>query len=145
MDVAALITWVVTALGGFYLLGTWLTERSRRPAAAGAGRGPAGGGREVRPSRLPAPLIFGHFLLAAAGLVLWIVYLASDKEGLAWVSFGVLVVVALGGFTMFGRWLGGRGGGAPEDRFPVAVVAAHGIFAATTLVLVLIAAVQSGS
>ena len=33
MDVAALITWVITALGGFYLLGTWLSARARRPAA----------------------------------------------------------------------------------------------------------------
>lgn len=156
MDVAALITWVITALGGFYLLGTWLSARARRPAAAtvgagapgrGAAGGAAGGGQ---PSRLPAPIVFGHFLLAAAGLVLWIVYLASDKSALAWVSFVLLVIVALGGFTLFGRWISGRsaarpGGGAPEDRFPVPVVAAHGVLAATTLILVLIAALQSGS
>lgn len=27
MDVTSLIAWVVTALGGFVLLGTWLTNR----------------------------------------------------------------------------------------------------------------------
>lgn len=29
MDVTALIAWVVTALGGFVLLGTWLTNRGK--------------------------------------------------------------------------------------------------------------------
>src|SRR3954453_7848588 len=141
MDVAALITWIVTALGGFYLLGTWLSGRSRSPVAAGTGRAPASDSRVSAPSRLPTPLVFGHFLLAAAGLVLWIVYLATNSRGLAWVAFALLVVVALGGFTMFARWIGGGRGvvngaaGAPEDRFLVVVVAAHGVFAATTLVL----------
>src|SRR3954470_70396 len=150
MDVAALIVWVVTALGGFYLLGTWLAARGRSSVAVGAGSAPASGTGVSAPSRLPTPLVFGHFLLAAAGLVLWIVYLATDSDSLAWVAFGLLVVVALGGFTMFARWIGGRrgaqsgGSAAPEDRFPVAVVAAHGVFAATTLVLVLLAALEVG-
>src|SRR3954454_1433765 len=110
MDVAALIVWVVTALGGFYLLGTWLAARGRSSVAVGAGSAPASGTGASAPSRLPTPLIFGHFLLAVAGLVLWIVYLATDSDGLAWVAFGLLVVVALGGFAMFARWIGGRRG-----------------------------------
>ncbi len=95
MGVAALITWVITALGGAVLLGTWLSRGGLRESSAGA-------------SRFPPALILGHFLLAAVGLVLWIVYLATDAEGLTWVAFVILLVVALLGFTMLARWLQGR-------------------------------------
>lgn len=147
MKVAALITWLITALGGFYLLGTWI--------ARGALRAPGS-------SRLPRPVIFGHFLLAAAGLVVWIVYVATGKNALAWTAFGLLMPTALLGLAMFFRWLpharsaapaaasttGGAGGGtaAPadlaENHFPLAVVLAHGAFAVTTVILVLITAIQ---
>jgi hypothetical protein len=137
MEVAALIAWVITALGGFILLGTWISRGGTRQRDAGA-------------SRFPPGLIFGHFLLAATGLVLWIVYLAADSAALAWVCFAILVVVALLGFTMAARWLQDRrapvaaGGQAsarpPEQHFPVPVVVLHGLLAATTLVLVLLAA-----
>jgi hypothetical protein len=142
MEVAALITWVITALGGFVLLGTWLSRGGMRARDAGA-------------SRFPPGLILGHFLLAATGLVLWIVYLVADSAALAWVSFAILVVVALLGFTMAARWLQDRrapvaAGGPPsarppEQHFPVAVVVLHGLLAATTLVLVLLAALGAGS
>ena len=36
MNVAALIAWLVTALGGFYLLGKWLAGAA--PASSTAGR-----------------------------------------------------------------------------------------------------------
>jgi len=159
MNVAALIAWLVTALGGFYLLGKWL--------AGGGARQQHGG-----PSRFPAPVIFGHFLLAATGLIVWIVFLLAHAKALAWTAFVILVPVALLGFTMFFRWIGVRRGdrgaaapvpaparvdtgaaaaGAPapaaagaavpaERHLPVPVVLAHGALAATTLVLVLLAA-----
>jgi hypothetical protein len=144
MDVAALITWLATAVGGFVLLGTWLTRGGVRQAQAGQ-------------SRFPPGLIFGHFLLAAVGLVLWIVFLASDESsGLAWTAFVILIVVALLGFAMFARWLAGRrAAGAPastagvgdagvpaEQHFPIPVVVVHGLVGAVTLVLVLIAALS---
>lgn len=147
MHIAALITWLITALGGFYLLGTWI--------ARGALRSPGS-------SRLPAPVLFGHFLLAAAGLVVWIVYLAVDKKALAWTAFGLLVPTALLGLAMFARWLpsvrtrhsvtpaGAPGaaapvGEAPERHFPVPVVLGHGALAVTTVILVLISAIQQTS
>ncbi|MFD3498127.1 hypothetical protein [Streptomyces sp. NPDC058678] len=37
MDIAALLTWVATALGGFYMLGIWL---SRGGARGGGSRSP---------------------------------------------------------------------------------------------------------
>ncbi|NUR01722.1 MAG: hypothetical protein HOY79_35880 [Streptomyces sp.] len=148
MDIAALVAWIVTALGGFFLLVRWISGGGLRQQQTGT-------------TRFPAPLVFGHFLLAAAGLVVWIVYLAADKTALAWASFGVLVAVALLGFTMLARWIpvyraapavtevmapGGTEATTPAERhLPVPVVGAHGLLAATTLVLVLLAAIGVGS
>ncbi|MGI5379340.1 hypothetical protein ACQEV2_34810 [Streptomyces sp. CA-251387] len=140
MEIAALVAWVVTALGGFVLLSRWIAGGGLR-------------GQQTGDSRFPAPLVFGHFLLAAAGLVVWIVYLAADKDGLAWTSFGILVVVALLGFTLFARWLPVHRAttpapqdttAPPERQLPVPVVLAHGLLGATTLVLVLLAALEVG-
>ncbi|MFL5927885.1 MAG: hypothetical protein ACJ77E_13240 [Gaiellaceae bacterium] len=140
MDWAALITWVLTAGGGFVLLTIWLRN----------------GGMEQRGSqRIRPAFILTHFALAATGLVLWIVYVATDSTTLAWIAFVLLLVVAVIGFAMFGIWLSqrrGRGGDVAaandrpaEQRFPTAVVGLHGLLAATTLVLVFLAAVGVGT
>jgi manganese efflux pump family protein len=135
MSVAALITWVLTAGGGFVLLVLWLKN---------------GGMAQREKGRIRPAIILTHFALAAAGLVLWIVYVANDSTTVAWVAFGLLVVVALIGFTMLGIWLSQRRGAAAvpspaaEQRFPVAIVGLHGLLAATTLVLVFLAAAGIG-
>ncbi|TYB46433.1 hypothetical protein [Actinomadura chibensis] len=133
MNIAALATWLVTALGGFFMLGTWISR---------------GGARGDGASRLPVPVIFGHFALAATGLVVWIVYVVTDTAALAWTAFGLLLPVALLGFVMFARWLGSRvpdvgETAVPAERgFPIPVVMGHGLFAVATLVLVLITAIR---
>jgi hypothetical protein len=146
MKWAALIVWVITALGGFGLLGIWLkrggVNQARQP------------GRRIRP-----PLIFTHLLLAATGLVLWIIYLASKTKAFAWVAFVLLLVVASLGFAMLALWLQRRQAGPTatvesgvgseavlpaEQHFPVPIVVVHGLVAATTLVLVLLAALNVG-
>jgi flagellar basal body-associated protein FliL len=144
MAIAALITWVVTALGGFTLLSLWL----RRGGLAQ---------QESKTTSFRPGVVFGHFLFAAAGLVIWIIYVVTDTESLTWLSLGVLVVVALLGFTLLFRWLGVRrapvtaGGGSaqsagePAERgLPVPIVAAHGVLAVATVVLVLLAALEIG-
>ncbi|MGA5560302.1 hypothetical protein ACPCUV_03825 [Streptomyces platensis] len=142
MDIAALIAWVITALGGFYMLGTWLSR----------------GGAKAGTSRLPVPVLFGHFALAAVGLLVWIGYVITAKDALAWTAFGLLVPVALLGFTMLARWLPvhrartaaatasatGEQQGPAERYFPVPVVAGHGLFAVVTVVLVLLTALGTG-
>jgi len=140
MSWAALITWIVTAAGGFVLLARWLRDGGMKPSD--------------QSPRIRPPLILGHFALAATGLVLWIIYIAAGGSALAWISFALLLVVALMGFGMLGIWLSrrrGRGGNIetsaaepPEQRFPVPIVALHGLLAATTLVLVLLAAAGVG-
>lgn len=140
MDIAALIAWVVTAGGGFVLLGTWVAKGGLRQ-------------QETSQGRLPPTLVFGHFLLAAVGLLVWIAFVVSDDViGLAWTAFALLVPVALLGFVMFWRWLGVRralasapspAGVAPEQHFPLVLVVLHGLLAVTTLVLVLLAAIDA--
>jgi hypothetical protein len=142
MKWAALISWIITAGGGFVLLSIWIARGGMRQQSAT--------GERIRPA-----LILSHFLLAAAGLVLWIVYLANDNDTLAWIAFGALLVVAVLGFTMFGIWLRQRraraGAAVPatpdtpaEQHFPVPIVGLHGLLAATTLVLVLLTALEVG-
>ena len=105
--------------------------------------------------RIRPAIILTHFLLAAGGLVLWIIYLFDDKKALAWIAFAALLVVALLGFTMLAIWLRRRQGRSQtadvitpdtpaEQHFPVAVVGLHGVLAATTLVLVLLTALGVG-
>jgi len=146
MGIAALITWVLTAGGGFYMLATWISN---------------GGTRQPRTSNFPPALIFGHFALAAGGLVVWIIYVITDTEALTWIAFVLLLPVALLGFTMLSRWspmrrtsmraaTGASGTSAvseqapPEQHFPVPVVAGHGLLAVVTLVLVLLTALGVG-
>ena len=130
MDIAALVAWGVTALGGFVLLGRWLQAGGQKPGA----------------SRLPAPVVFGHFLLAAAGLVVWIIYVVTDAEALAWVAVVLLVLIALLGFTLLARWLPAHrdATSGADRRLALPVVAGHGVLAVTTVVLVLLSALGVG-
>jgi hypothetical protein len=144
MGIAALITWVLTAAGGFYMLGVWISR---------------GGLRQPRTSHFPPGVVFGHFGLAAVGLIVWIVYLIADVDALAWTAFALLIPVAALGFAMLLRWLpsspvrtaataGGPGAatteGPAERHLPVAVVAGHGVLATATVVLVLLTALGVG-
>jgi manganese efflux pump family protein len=139
MALAALITWVITAAGGFVMLGTWIAK---------------GGPTKPLTTNLPPAVIFGHFALAVIGLVVWIVYLFTDNPVIAWTGFALLVPVALLGFVMLARWIPvyrahtthsdvevtGHDHDPAERYFPVSVVAGHGLFAVVTVVLVLLAA-----
>ena len=84
--------------------------------------------------------------------MLWIIYLISDSDALAWIAFAILAVVAVLGWTMFAIWWQRRQarasaeaaatpGSPAEQRFPVAIVTLHGLLAVTTVVLVFLAAV----
>jgi len=141
MEWAALIAWVATAGGGFVLLAIWLARGGMRQ-----GREP---GARIRPA-----LILSHFLLAATGLLLWIIYVATDSDALAWIALVLLGIVAILGWTMFAIWYQRRQRGRvaeavdpgtpAEQHFPVPVVALHGVLAVTTVVLVFLTAVGVG-
>ena len=89
------------------MLGVWITNGGLQTSGGGS-------------SRFPPAVIFGHFLLAAVGLVLWIVFLLTDESAAAaWASFAILLPVALLGFVMLIRWLAGRRAGeAPRRSTP---------------------------
>jgi hypothetical protein len=146
MGVAALISWLVIAFVGLYLLAVWLIENdvTRKGTAA---------------SRLPAPVIAGHVLLALTGLVLWVIHLLFGSMAWGWAAVGVLAGVAILGLTMFTRWIpvhvayvaaetkSGRPAdfGFPAERaFPLSVVVGHGLLASTTATLVLLAMLGVG-
>ncbi len=145
MGVAALISWVITAFGGLYLLVIWLIENEASERGATA-------------TRLPLPVISGHALLALAGLSLWIVYLLADRGVLAWGAVVILAVVTVLGLTMAFRWIRvyrtplPAGGSAivdtlavPAERnFPLFVVLGHGLLGVTTIVLVVLTALGVG-
>ncbi len=156
MALVALISWLATASAGLYLLAIWLIEYDDEFQSAAA-------------TRLPVPVISAHVLLAVGGLALWAAYLFSDASRFAWAAAVTLGVVALLGITMAARWVvvyrkhdvpsatpvpvGARGGSGgelsqvpvpPERHFPLPVVIAHGAFALTTILLVLLTALQVG-
>jgi hypothetical protein len=84
MRFATLISWLLTASLGAFMLSTWLVRGGPRRERAQAGG-------------LPPQLIAGHAGLALFGLAVWIAYLASGTRALAWTAVGALMVtVGLG-------------------------------------------------
>jgi hypothetical protein len=134
VEIAALITWVLAAIAGAYLLVSSLANGGSRWQA-------------TKVTRFPVMLTISHLLLGAAGLVMWVFFLITMRAMYAWAAFGSLVVVALLGFVMLTRWLVGRGGrharGA-EQEVPIVAVMLHGGVAIMTFVLVLFVALAVG-
>jgi hypothetical protein len=84
MRFATLISWLLTASLGAFMLRTWL-------ARGGLGR------ERARVGGLPPQLIFGHAGLALSGLLVWSGYVATGTKAVAWTAVGLLMVtIALG-------------------------------------------------
>jgi hypothetical protein len=152
MPLISVISWIATIFIGLFLLAIWLIEYDPDYQRAEA-------------TRLPVSVISGHVLLAVTGLAVWIIYLVTDAERLAWVTVAILMVVVSFGITMAVRWIGvyrehkkpaalvtpdGRDIPArlpvpPERHFPPAVVIGHGLFATVTILLVVLTALGVGS
>jgi len=144
MPIAALITWAITAGFGSFMLARWISHGGLRAG-------------DNRATHFPPARVFTHFLLAAGGLVVWIVYLVTDNSLLAWVAFADLVLVALLGGLLVMRWardgrVAMRAGGSSdaaevdlaEQHIPRPPVLLHGAFAVSTVVLVLLSALGIG-
>ncbi len=168
MSGIALLTWVLTAFGGLFLLAIWLIEYDPDFQRAAA-------------TRLPVPVISGHAALAVCGLAVWVIYLVTGDDHFAWATLAILAAVVGLGVTMAIRWIGvyrttakpvrreratvavAAAPGAfaasvsavgsdrsreflvpPERHFPVPVVIGHGVFAVTTVVLVLLTTLGVG-
>jgi hypothetical protein len=152
MSIAALVTWIITAGFGFFMLIRWATRGGVRKVD-GAG------------THLPAVRVFTHFGLAAAGLIVWIIYLVTDSEILAWIAVADLALVAILGLVMVRQWAkdgraamaaataggpagtvqpSGAGVDLAEQHIPRPPVVLHGIFAVSTFILVLLTALGVG-
>ena len=140
MSIAALITWILAAGVGLFMLIRWATR--------GGVRKVEGAGTHFLPAR-----VFTHFGLAAAGLILWIVYLVTDNHLLAWIAFVDLLLIALLGSLLVRIWTkDGRAAMSgtkaevdlAEQHIPRPPVVLHGVFAISTIVLVFFAALGVG-
>ncbi len=165
MSLIALVTWIMTAGGGLYLLSIWLIEYDKEFQSVAA-------------TRLPPAVVTTHALLAIGGLFVWIGYVIADQDRLAWIALVAVLLAATLGSFMAARWIGvyramraargslaelkaGRltlvGGpgdistldlardlGPPERNFPLPVVIAHGAFAVATITLVLLTTLGVG-
>ena len=138
MSIAALITWIIAAGLGSFMARIWITN---------------GGTRRGGATHFPPARVFTHLGLASAGLVVWIIYLITDNEILAWIAAADLVLVALLGALLVTRWASdGRAamrgqaaeGDLAEQHIQRGPVVLHGVFAVSTLILVLLTALGIG-
>ena len=107
--IAALVSWLLTAGTGGYLLARWISHGgARRPRSRSAG--------------LPPAVLYGHFGLAVTGLLIWAAFVVTAVAALAWTAAGLLMPVAGLGFATLapvdlGRPAGGASpGGAQAPR-----------------------------
>lgn len=136
MELLGLAFGLTTALIGAYMVGIVLRTGNPRATATR--------------SRLPTWVMLSHALVAAAGLVLWMIYMGYDGAAFAWSSLAFLVLASAGGGWMFLRWTLDRHGEADaverrrselsEQQIPSAAVHAHGALAFVTMVLILLTA-----
>ncbi|MGH3198491.1 MAG: hypothetical protein ACRDOH_03730 [Streptosporangiaceae bacterium] len=79
LAIATVIAWVLTASIGVYMLHTWVARGGlRRQRATGVG--------------VPPAVVFGHASAALTGLAIWIGFLETGWDPLAWL--GVTLVAA---------------------------------------------------
>ncbi len=88
MAIAAMIAWVLTASIGAYMLRTWVTRGGlRRQRATGVG--------------VPPPVVFGHASAALTGLLIWLGFVDTGLDLLAWLGVTVVAcAIALGVCTV---------------------------------------------
>jgi hypothetical protein len=91
LGVAALITWVLDAGSGGYMIGTWIRRGGPRARLAAG-------------DRLAPALVFGHFGLASTGLLLWASYVLTLAPALAWVAVTLLILVIGLGISTVTLW-----------------------------------------
>ena len=115
MRSATLISWLITASLGGFMLHTWL-------ARGGLDR------ERAKEGGLPPQLIFGHASAAIVGLAVWAGFVASGARPLAWTAVALLMVAVGLGLCTVTLWTPyparkpgerrGTGGTAPDTAEP---------------------------
>jgi hypothetical protein len=91
MRFATLISWLLTASMGAFMLRTWLARGGLRRERARVGG-------------LPPQLIFSHAGLALSGLLVWSGYVATGTKAVAWTAVGLLIVTISLGLCTVTLW-----------------------------------------
>jgi hypothetical protein len=126
-QVGALLAWLAAAASGGLVLARWLRA----------------GGSPLRGTATAAPpaAILGHVSGGLLGLLLWAVFMLGGWAVLAWIALGLLAPVAGVGMAVLVLGLPSPGRTARRPRIPVLAIFAHGLFAVTALLLVLMATI----
>jgi hypothetical protein len=91
LGVAALIVWLLTVSIGAYMLRTWIARGGlRRQRTTGVGAPPA--------------LAFGHPGAALSGLAIWVSYLVTGLDALAWAGVALIMAAITLGISMVTLW-----------------------------------------
>jgi manganese efflux pump family protein len=91
LGIATLIAWLVTASIGGYMLRTWIARGGlRRQRATGVG--------------VPPAVVFGHASAALTGLAVWVSYLASGWDPVAWLGVLLIATAITLGICMITLW-----------------------------------------
>ncbi len=91
MRTAALISWLLTAGLGAYMLRTWVSRgglRSQRTTGVG----------------VPPAVVFGHAGAALTGLAVWTSYVATSWVPLAWLGVGAIATAIALGISTVALW-----------------------------------------
>jgi len=108
MRAATLVSWLVTASLGGFMLRSWLAHGGLHTERAKTGG-------------LPPPLIFGHAAAAITGLLTWAGFLASGARPLAWAAVALLMVAVTLGLCTVTLWTPYPARKPGERRQPVAL------------------------
>lgn len=91
LGIAALVAWLLTASIGAYMLRTWIARGGLyRQRATGVG--------------VPPAAVFGHAGAAASGLVVWVSFLSSGWDPLAWLGVLLVATAITLGICMVTLW-----------------------------------------
>jgi hypothetical protein len=94
LDIATLVTWLVTESLGAFMVRSWIASGGARRARA----------RPARPDAMPLPVLVAHAGLNALGLLCWIVFVAFGPR-LAGLLGLVFMVPAIGlGISTVAIW-----------------------------------------
>jgi hypothetical protein len=94
LDIATLVTWLVTESLGVFMVRSWIASGGARAARQ----------RPARPEVMSLPVLVGHAGLNAAGLLCWVVFVASGAKPAGWLAL-VLMVPAIGlGISTVAIW-----------------------------------------
>jgi hypothetical protein len=91
LGVAALTTWLIDAISGAYMLGTWIARGGMRQQLTTG-------------DRLAPRVVFTHFGIATTGLLVWISFLTTRWVPLAWLAVGLLMLVIGLGISTVTLW-----------------------------------------